>query len=165
MSAQTKTQPLVIERTFDAPRELVWRAWTDPEQVKKWWGPKDFTAPVVKHDFRVGGKWLYAMQSASFNDGRPIWATGVYREIIEPERIVMTDSFADEDGNIVPASHYAMEGEFPLEMLITVTFEDAGSGKTRLTIRHEGLPAGEQAAGANVGWNESLDKLTEALAA
>lgn len=152
---------LVIERIFDAPRELVWKAWTDPELAKRWWGPKAFTAPSVEMDFRVGGKALLAMQSPEFNDGRPIWSTGVYREIVPLERIVMTDSFADEDGNVVPATHYGMGSDFPLEMLVTVTFEDL-DGKTKMTLRHEGLPAGDK-DGAGVGWNESFDKLAESL--
>jgi uncharacterized protein YndB with AHSA1/START domain len=152
------------ERVFDAPRDLVWRAWTETERIKRWWGPKDFTAPAVNIDLRVGGAWLHAMQSADFNDGKPIWSTGVFREIVEPERIVMTDSFADEQGNIVPASHYGMDGDFPDQMLITVVFEDLGD-RTKMTLRHEGLPAGEHLTGANIGWNQSLDKLAESLQA
>ena len=164
--ARTTTEEgtLVIERVFDAPRELVWKAWTEPELVMRWWGPKGFTAPAAEIDFRVGGKILFAMQSADFNDGRPIWSTGVYREIIPYERIVCTDSFADEKGNVVPATEYGMTPDFPLEMLLTVEFEDIGGGKTKLTLRHEGLPAGEMTEGAGAGWNESLDKLAESLA-
>ncbi|HEV8575243.1 MAG TPA: SRPBCC domain-containing protein [Dehalococcoidia bacterium] len=153
---------LVIERVFDAPRELVWKAWTDPEQAMRWWGPKGFTSPACEIDFRVGGKCLFAMQSPDFNEGRPIWSTGVYREIVPLERIVVTDSFADENGNVVPATHYGMTEDFPLEMLVTVTFEDV-DGKTRMTLRHEGLPAGEMKDGAGVGWNESFDKLAASL--
>jgi uncharacterized protein YndB with AHSA1/START domain len=154
-------QALVIERVFDAPRELVWKAWTEPELVMRWWGPKGFTAPAAEIDFRVGGKILFAMQSPDFNEGRPIWSTGVYREIVPLERIVMTDSFADEDGNVVPATHYGMGSDFPLEMLVTVTFEDL-DGKTKMTLRHEGLPAGDK-DDAGVGWNESFDKLAASL--
>lgn len=153
---------LIIERVFDAPRELVWKAWTDPMMARRWWGPKGFTSPAAEIDFRVGGKYLLAMQSPEFNDGRPIWSTGVYREIVPFERIVCTDCFADEKGNVVPASHYGMTEDFPLEMLVTVTFEDL-DGKTKLTLRHEGLPAGEMMQGAGVGWNESLDKLAASL--
>jgi uncharacterized protein YndB with AHSA1/START domain len=153
---------LVIERVFDAPRELVWKAWTDPELAMRWWGPKGFTAPAAEIDFRVGGRMLLAMQSPDFNEGRPIWSTGIYREIVPLERIVVTDSFADGNGNVVPATHYGMAEDFPLEMLVTVTFEDLG-GKTKMTLRHEGLPAGEMKDGAGVGWNESFDKLAEAL--
>lgn len=159
----TTENALVIERTFDAPREHVWKAWTVPEQAMRWWGPKGFTAPAATIDFRVGGKYLFAMQSPDFNEGKPIWSTGTYREIVPMERIVCTDCFADEKGNVVPASYYGMEGEFPLEMLLTLTFTETG-GKTKMTLRHEGLPAGEHHSGANEGWNQSLDKLAELLA-
>jgi uncharacterized protein YndB with AHSA1/START domain len=163
-SAPARADELVIERVFEAPRELVWKAWTDPEAMMQWWGPKGFTTPACEMDFRVGGKVLSAMQSPEFNDGQPIWGTGVYREIVTLERLVMTDSFADEHGNVVPASHYGMEGDFPLEMLITVTFEEVEGGKTKMTLRHSGLPAGEHRDGANQGWNSSFDKLAEYLA-
>jgi len=153
---------LVIERVFDAPRELVWKAWTDPEHLMRWWGPKDFTSPAAEIDFRVGGKYLFAMRSPEFNEGESIWSTGVYREIVPLERIVCTDSFADADGNVVPATHYGMGADIPVEMLVTVTFEDL-DGKTRMTLRHEGLPAGEMKDGAGAGWNESFDKLAESL--
>lgn len=152
-------QALVIERIFDAPRELVWKAWTEPERMMRWWGPKVFTTPVCKIDFRVGGVFLNCMRSP---EGQDYWSTGVYREIVPLERIVCTDSFADEKGNVVPASHYGMT-DMPLEMLVTVTFEDMG-GKTRMTLRHSGLPAGEMSDGAGQGWGESFDKLAEYLA-
>ncbi len=162
-AARTASKPpadeLVITRLFDAPRDLVWKAWTDPEHLKHWWGPKAFTAPVVKIDFRVGGKYLYCMRSP---DGKDYWGTGIYREIVVPERIVATDSFADAQGNVVPAAHYGMSG-MPLEMLITVTFEEAG-GKTKLTLRHAGIPGGPDRDGASQGWSESFDKLAGHLA-
>jgi uncharacterized protein YndB with AHSA1/START domain len=154
---EAEEQALVITRVFDAPRELVFKAWSEPERMMRWWGPKGFTTPVCKIDFRVGGKFLNCMRSP---DGKDYWSTGVYREIIEPERIVCTDSFADAEGNVVPASHYGMTGDVPMEMLITVTFEDQ-DGKTKLTLRHAGLPGGEHSDGANQGWSESFDKLAE----
>lgn len=89
------------------------------------------------------------------------WSTGVYREIVAPERIVSTDNFADAEGNVVAPSYYGfMNGDWSGEMLITVTFEDIG-GKTKLTLRHEGLPVGEHQSGANEGWSQSFDKLAE----
>lgn len=154
-----KENEILITRIFDAPRELVWKAWTDPEHVKRWWGPKNFTAPFVKMDFRVGGKYLYCMRSA---EGQDYWGTGVYREIIPQEKIVATDSFADEKGNIVPASHYGMSGDWPLELLVTVTFEPQGN-KTKFTLRHVGLPAGDMLKMTDEGWNESLDKFAATL--
>jgi uncharacterized protein YndB with AHSA1/START domain len=159
--ATTSTErELVIERVFDAPRELVWKAWTEPEHFMRWWGPKGFTTPFCEIDLRVGGKYLNCMRSP---EGKDYWSTGVYREIVPLERIVCTDSFADEHGNVVPASHYGMAGDFPLEMLVTVTLEEH-EGKTKLTLHHVGIPAGAHREGASQGWSESLDKLAEYLA-
>ena len=154
-----QTQELVIERVFDAPLERVWEAWTDPEQMKKWWGPKDFTAPTVEIDLKEGGKYLNCMRSP---DGHEFWSTGVYREIVPMERLVITDSFADEQGNVVPGAHYGMP-DVPLETEVTVTFEDQ-EGKTKMTLRHAGMPVGEHGSQAQSGWNESLDKLAASLA-
>lgn len=157
----TMERALVITRIFDAPCEKVWKAWTEPERVKRWWGPKGFTAPIIKIDFRVGGKYLYCMRGAG-PDGvvRDFWSTGVYRKIVPLKIIVCTDSFADEKGNVVPASHYGMSGEWPKELLVTVTFEEQ-DGKTKMTLRHAGMPAGENQDLARQGWNESFDKLAE----
>jgi uncharacterized protein YndB with AHSA1/START domain len=152
-------QELVITRVFDAPRELVWKAWIDPEHFKRWWGPKDYTCPFCEMDLRVGGKYLNCMRSP---EGEDYWSTGVYREIIPIERIVFTDCFADEKGNIVPATHYGLSPDFPLEMLVTVTFEDH-DGKTKMTLKHIGLPAGPDSDGAQQGWSESFDKLAVSL--
>ncbi len=158
----TKTceDEIVIVRLFDAPRELVWRAWTDPEFVMRWWGPKNFTSPSCKIDLRVGGSYLYCMRSP---DGKDYWSTGIYREIKKPERIVCTDSFADEKGNVVPATHYGMSPDFPAEMLMTATFE-IQAGRTRLTLRHAGIPAGGMSDLTRGGWNESLDKFASIVA-
>ena len=154
-------QELVITRVFDAPRELVWKAWTEPDRLMQWWGPKGFTAPVCQIDLRVGGKYLNCMRSP---EGKDYWSTGVYREIVPLERIVCTDSFADEHGNVVPATHYGMSPDSPLEMLVTVTFEEH-EGNTTMTLRHAGLPPGQDQDMAGAGWNESFDKLAESLRA
>jgi uncharacterized protein YndB with AHSA1/START domain len=95
-------------------------------------------------------------------EGKEYWGTGVFREIIPMERLVFTDSFADANGNVVPATHYGMGADFPLEMLVTVTFEDQ-DGKTKMTLRHSGLPAGPESEGTHQGWSESFDKLAESL--
>jgi uncharacterized protein YndB with AHSA1/START domain len=157
---QEGTHELVITRIFDAPRELVWKAWTDPELMKRWWGPENFTAPTIKIDLRVGGQYLYCMRSP---EGQDFWGIGVYREIVEPERIMYSDSFADEHGNVVPASHYGMDSDFPLEMLVTVTLEELEESKTRFTLRHAGMPVGEMSEMTSAGWNGSFDKLAESL--
>jgi uncharacterized protein YndB with AHSA1/START domain len=155
----SKGRDLIITRIFDAPRELVWKSWTDPNRLMQWWGPKMFTSPVCKIDLRIGGKYLFCMRSA---EGQDYWSTGVYREIVPLKRIVCTDSFADEQGNIVPASHYGMAGEMPLEMLVIITFEEI-DGKTRMTLAHSGFPEGTMREMASGGWNQSFDKLARAL--
>ena len=161
-SFATKTceDEIVITRFFDASRELAWKALTEPELIKEWWGPKNYTSPSVAIDLRVGGKYLYCMRSP---DGRDTWSTGVFREVARPERIVCTDSFADERGNVVPATYYGMSRDFPAEMLLTVTFE-VQALRTRLTLRHTGIPPGELSDGTRAGWNESLDKYAGVLA-
>jgi uncharacterized protein YndB with AHSA1/START domain len=150
---------LVITRVFDAPRELVWKAWTEPEHFQRWWGPKDYTCPFCEMDLRVGGKYLNCMRSP---EGQEYWSTGVYREIIPLERLVFTDCFADEQGNVVPAAHYGMSADFPLEMLVEVTLEDQ-AGKTKMTLKHSGLPTGPEGEGAQQGWTESFEKLAQSI--
>ena len=157
MTDNTKNEISII-RIFDVPQELVWRAWTEPEMFKKWWGPKDFTAPVIKIDLRVGGKYLYCMRGP---DDKDYWSTGTYEEIVTLERIVCTDSFADEHGNVVPATHYGMK-DFPLKLEVTVTFEEH-KGKTKMTLRHVGIPVGKMNELCQAGWNQSFDKLAKSL--
>jgi uncharacterized protein YndB with AHSA1/START domain len=125
----------------------------------RWWGPKGYTAPVCKIDLRVGGTYHFCMRSP---DGQDYWSTGVYREIVPFERLVCTDSFADEKGNVVPASYYGIGEEFPLELLVTVTLEGQ-DGRTVMTLRHAGFLEGEIAELTAEGWNESFDKLAEAV--
>lgn len=152
-----------IERIFDAPVERVWKAWTEPDQIMKWWGPKDWSAPVVKVDFKVGGTFLGGMRGA-MGPGMPEqdnWSGGVYTEIVPLKKIVSTDYFTDAEGNKISAREMGMPGEWPEEMLVTVTFEDVG-GKTKLTLLHEGHPA-EIFEMAELGWNQSLDKLAASL--
>ncbi len=163
--SESGTPEIVITRIFFASRELVWKVWTDCDLVKQWWGPKGFTMPFCKNDFRVGGKYLYCMRGSvgmGIWSRKDIWSTGGYREIVPFGRIVSTDSFADEKGNVVPATHYGMNADFPLEMLLTVMFED-DEGKTKLILHHVGIPLGPDRDGARTGWNESLDKLAEVL--
>lgn len=155
---------IVIERVFDAPVGEVWAAWSDPMVVKRWWGPKGFTAPHIKIDFRQGGKYLFCMRgSPGPGMGEmDLWSTGTYKEIVPNKKIVATDSFSDSKGNIVPSSYYGMEGDYPLEFLLTVNFEE-NKGKTIMTIKHEGFPPGDDMVLARQGFNESFDKLEEAI--
>ncbi len=150
---------ITITRVFNSPRERVWTAWTEPDLFMKWWGPRSYTTPIAKIDLRVGGSYLNCMRSP---DGKDFWSTGTYKEIVKPERIVLTDSFSDPSGKIVPASHYGMSDEWPLELQMTVTFEE-DKGRTKLTLNHVGIPEGQGKEFTKAGLNESLDKLAEYL--
>ena len=157
------TRTITITRVFDAPRERVWQAWTDPAMIAQWWGPKDFTAPHVNVDLRTGGSYLYAMHGPAGSDfDKDMWSGGEYLEVVPMEKIVATDYFSDENGNKMNGADAGMPGEWPDEMKVTVTFEDAGEGKTKVTLVHEGHPA-DFADMAEQGWNESLEKFAAAL--
>lgn len=150
---------LAMTRVFAAPRELVFKAWTEPERLKRWWGPRGYTVPYCEIDLCEGGVFLFCMRSP---EGHDSWGRGVFREIVVPERIVFAMSFADAEGNVVPATHYGMSREWPLEALLTVAFEEE-AGKTRVTLRYEGVPPGADGDGARQGWAEMLDGLAEYL--
>jgi uncharacterized protein YndB with AHSA1/START domain len=153
-------ETLVVTRLYDAPRELVWKAWTEAERLMRWWAPQGCTTPFCKVDLRVGGLFRYCMRMP---EGRDIWGRGVYREIVAPARLVYTDSFADADGNAVPPAYYGMSASHPAESLVTVTFEAQG-GKTRLTLRHAIPMAVEERKGVEQGWGEMLERLAADLA-
>jgi uncharacterized protein YndB with AHSA1/START domain len=151
-------ESVVLERVFNAPRQLVWDAWTKPEMMKKWWGPRAFSCPVAEIDLKTGGKWTFVMRP---EEGKDIWCTGRYIYVDPINQLVFTDSFADEKSNVVSGAVYGMPDVTVLEMLVTVDLQDVGD-KTRMIIHHEGLPISQQ-ANATAGWGESLDKLEESL--
>ena len=156
--ALTTDTELVIDRIFNSHVTNVRQAWTEVESIQKWWGPKDYTCPHAFIDFREGGKYLSCMRSPQ---GDEFWSTGSYKEIIPYQKIVCTDSFSDKDGNVIPASDLKMPGNWPSELLVTVTFEEA-KGKTIMKLRHQGLPP-EILDDCKTGWEQSLDKLEENL--
>jgi len=156
---ESEDREIVISRVFNAPRELVFKAWTEPDHLKRWWAPKGCTTPVCRVDLRPGGVFHYCMR---LPEGREIWGLGIYREIVEPERIVYTDTFADPDGKPVPPSYYGMSASHPSETLVTVTFAEL-AGKTKLTLVHSIALSVEERGGAEQGWNQMLDRLAEEL--
>lgn len=148
---------LVLSRDFAAPRELVFRAWTDCEHLSRWWGPKGFTLAHCRIDFRAGGRFHYCMCDP---DGRDWWGLGVFREIVAPARIVYTDVFSDSEGNVKSPVDYGLSASHPVESLVTVTFEEHAGG-TRLTVRHAIDPSVPEYQGAEQGWGEMFDRLGE----
>lgn len=155
----------VISRVFDAPRELVWQAFTDPERMKHWWGPKGFTVIASTMDLRPGGIYHYGMKAPN---GATMWGKFVFREIVAPERLVFINSFSDEAGGV---TRHPMAPTWPLEMLSTFTFDEVG-GKTRLTIRWAAYKATEEERhtfdtshdSMRQGWGGTMDQLADYLA-
>ncbi len=160
---------IVITREFNAPRELVWNIWIKPDMVKKWWGPKDFTAPSITIDLRIGGKYIYCMRGPKGSPwDKNLYSAGIYKEIVPNEKLVLTDYFSDEHGNKTTPIEHGLATDMPEEMNVTVLFEDTGAGKTKLSIIYP-RPASDEAfaamkkSGLEEGWATSLDKLAEAF--
>jgi uncharacterized protein YndB with AHSA1/START domain len=166
MNTATTSTDFVISRVFEAPRQLVWKAFTDPEQMKQWWGPKGSTVLVSKMDLRVGGSYLGSLRDSA---GNVIWGKFIYREIVPPERLVWEHSFSDENGGL---TRHPLAPTWPLKLLTTVTFEEPQPGQTAVTLRWSPLDAtaDEQANfdGAHDsmrgGWGGSFDQLAAYLA-
>ncbi|HXN89845.1 MAG TPA: SRPBCC domain-containing protein [Methylocella sp.] len=149
--ASAVKREVVITRIFDVPRGLVFKAWTDPEHMARWWGPRGFTNPICELDARVGGAWRIVMRSPA---GIEYPCGGVYREIVEPERLVFTNIATDNEGNPV------------LDGLTTVIFAEQGN-KTKITLQTHAVAvvahAAAYLAGMEVGWTQSLERLAEEL--
>ncbi len=160
---------IVIERIFVAPVELVWKAWTNEEMAKKWWGPEGFTAPSIKMDLKVGGKYIFAMHGpAGSKWDKDMYSAGVYKEIVPNEKLVVTDYFSDENGEMMNPADQGQDPNFPKEMTVTVLFEKLDGNKTKLSIIYPKPETEEQfqamlKSGMKEGWNSSLNKLEEVL--
>lgn len=158
-------RPFIISRSFDSPRERMWKIWTECEHLKQWWGPKGVTVTFCKIDLRPGGLFHYGLRSP---DGQDIWGKFVYREIVKPERLVFIVSFSDEKGG---TTRHPFNADWPLKMLSTVSFTEH-RGKTTVTVQwsafeateveHKTFDAGH--ASMQQGWTGTLDQLTTYLA-
>ena len=160
-SALNETERMVVTRVFDAPRELVWKAWTDPKYVMQWWGPKGFSAPVCKMDFRVGGKFLYCMRTP---DGQEFWNGGEYHEIVPHEKIVSSMYFSDSEGNKVEAAQLGIEHEAIEGARDVILFEDLGNGQTKVTFIGNETMENAIKTGQLEGMNQILDKAAAVIA-
>lgn len=139
---------LTITRTFDAPRALVWRAWTDPRRFIEWWGPRHHPAVDVALDVRVGGRWRHCLRSVE--TGEDLWHGGVFREVVPPERLVFTFTWEEE-------------GERGVETVVVVTFAERGD-KTEMTLRQTPFQSDFQRDDHDEGWNSTFDRLADELA-
>jgi uncharacterized protein YndB with AHSA1/START domain len=139
---------LVLTRLYDAPRELVFRAWTEPEHLRRWCAPRGFAIPFADGDLRPGGAWHTTMIAP---DGTEHRLVGTYRDIVPPARLVFSHAWLDADGS--PG----------VETLVKVTFEDHGD-KTLLTLVQSGFASDAARDGHAGGWTETLERLSEHLA-
>lgn len=154
-------QPFETGRLFDAPREKVWQAWTEPARLKQWWGPRGFTVHTCKVDLRPGGTFLYGMKGP---DGSDVWGKFVYREIKAPEKLVFVVSFSDPKGGV---TRHPMSPDWPRYILSTVQFIAEGGKKTRVSISwtpHDATEAerrtfDEGRPSMTQGWGGTLDQL------
>jgi len=156
---------LVLTRTFDAPRELVFKVWTDPEHFGKWWGPQGFSLHVAKMDVRTGGMFLGNQKSP---EGHVMWGKFVYQEVTPPKKIVFIQSFSDEAGNTVRAP---FNPNWPLEIINILTLTEE-NGKTSLTLQGGPINATEEECAAfeqmrpmvQQGFGGTFDQLENYLA-
>jgi len=155
----------VVSREFNAPRQLVWDAWTKPEHLQRWFGPKGFSLSVRGFEFKPGGTFLYGMKSP---DGHQMWGKWIFREIVPPEKLVVVTSFSDAQGGV---TRHPLSASWPLETLSTTTF--AGKdGKTTLTLRWVAINATDEERQAfdaahdsmTQGWGGTIEQLTAYLA-
>lgn len=160
---------LKIERIFNAPKDKVWDAWTNPKIIKQWWGPEGFTAPSIKVDLKVGGKYIYAMQGPVGSEwDKVMYSAGEYKEIVPNEKMVVTDYFSDENGNKINPDKMGQEQNFPEELTVTVLFEEIDDNQSKIVIVYP-KPESKEAveamlkSGMKEGWLSSLDKMAKVI--
>jgi len=146
------TPQFTITRVLDAPRDLVWKAWTEAERLAQWWGPKGCKIRVVKLELRLGGIFHYVMQ---FRTGKEMFGRFTYREIAAPERLVFVNSFSDADGGITRAPFPQLGDTWPLEVLNNLTLSEQG-GKTTLDLRGSPINATEEEFKTYAGMFDSM---------
>jgi uncharacterized protein YndB with AHSA1/START domain len=158
-----KREDLVVTRILDAPLALVWKAWTDPEHVKRWWGPKHYTSPTCKIDLREGGKYVFCMRAPEDQGGQDSYTAGVFKKIVPMERLEFTQSLSDRDGNKIDPVQVGMPPDFPREIRTVVIFKAKGD-MTELTITEYDWPVSQMSVYSYAGMHQSIDKLAESLA-
>ena len=156
----TTTLNMVTTRTINAPIEKVWQAWSQESIVKQWWGPRKFTAPVAKMNFRVDGKSLVCMRSP---EGFDIYNTWTYTEITPLERIAFIHHFSDKDGNPINPSAIGMPPGMPDSVPHLIIMKRIGNNKTAITVTEFGYTSAQVVSLSKAGMDECLDKMEECL--
>lgn len=152
-------QDILITRIFDAPRELVFKAWTDPYHLARWHAPTGCAIQFRKLEIRTGGSFHSCIRTP---DGHNCWCTGIYHEVTPPQRLVYTLAISDEQGRALSATQAGMDPAWPRETTVTVTFADVG-GKTKLTLHQTVSEMLAKRTGAHPSWLSMLDHLNREL--
>ncbi|MDB5153168.1 MAG: hypothetical protein JWR54_1919 [Mucilaginibacter sp.] len=147
-----------VAKTFNAPVEMVWEVWVNPELVKRWWGPKHFSSPVAKIDFREGGKSIVSMKAPKEMGGQEFFSVWEYVKIIPLKTIEFIQSLSDKDGNKTDPTKVGMPPDFPLDIKTVVTFREIANNKTEMTVT-EYADFGTISNFAQIGLEQSLDKM------
>src|SRR5262245_22128849 len=159
----TDTLNMTITRIFEASPEQVWKAWINEELVKQWWGPKGFTCPVAKMDFKEGGVSLVCMRAPKEFGGLDMYNTWSYKKIVLHERIEFTLHFTDKDGNKLDPTQMGLPPEIPKEVPHVITFKALGDKKTEMTIIESGYTTEQAVEPSRAGLVECLDKMAHSL--
>lgn len=159
MKNESQNSEVLITRTLNAPRELVFNAWLDPEKLVKWYAPKGCSITFTSLDTRKGGTYLSCIQ---IPDGKDCWCTGEYIEVSPPHRLVFTMAIADQSGRRMDALAAGMDPEWPRETTVTVTFEEL-DGMTKLTLYQTVSESLAIKTGAHPSWISMLNLLEELL--
>ncbi|MBI3714389.1 MAG: SRPBCC domain-containing protein [Betaproteobacteria bacterium] len=159
MPDNVQKRDLSVTRVFDAPVQLVWEAWSDPNYVMRWWGPDHFTCPSAKIDFREGGTSIVCMRAPKEFRGADTWSIWVYRKIVPLQSIEFIQSLSDAHGNPVDPVALGMPPEFPREMRTLVSFRKLGADKTEMTVTQFDWTVSPMLGYAEAGLNQSLDKM------
>lgn len=150
------TNSVVIERSFSAPINLIWKMWTDPEHFKSWYGPMGATIPIAEFDVRVGGRRFVGMEMNTPNGAMQMWFTGAHLAVAEPNVLAYTEAMSDENGNVQSPGSMGMPEGHPTTTEVRVELVQTGD-RTKMLLTHVGIPAGSP---GEMGWNMALDKLT-----
>ncbi len=162
-TTSVKKEDLVVTRIFDAPLELVWKAWTEPERVMRWWGPAYYTSPSCKLDLRVGGKYVFAMQAPADQGGQISYTSGVFQKIVPMQLLEFTQGLSDQDGNRIDPAEAGMPPDFPKELHTVVTFRAKGE-MTEITLTMSGWTPSQMFVYALAGTQQEMDKLSAYVA-
>jgi uncharacterized protein YndB with AHSA1/START domain len=159
-----KKRDLVVTRVFDAPVEQVWKAWSDSDQVMRWWGPTGFTAPLARMDFREGGTSLVCMRAPKEFGGQDLYNTWTYRKIVPMQQIEFIQNFADEQGNKINPVTVGLPSDLPQDVRNVVSFKAVGNNQTEMTVTEYGYTSDQVFDLSKAGLEQCLDKMAASFA-